>query len=253
MEPGQLCRGGRPGSRQRKRRGLDRNTRKPERFRAKHALGLDPGGDAGSRKETCQHRESGDQLPGKSPLPACGPTVFSLRQDPRKEATMVTVLENRIPPPIVMVVTGLAMWAVSWVTSTVHIPAGIRYGVVGVLLVFGVSVAGLAVSSFRRAGTTIKSGQDRQRLVAGDDRHLRVHTQSHVCRTDDAACHPRGAAVERLAAARPVVFRALYHALPDHSGRARDAGQVRFRIRRLQGSRPALALRTRRHGCGRSP
>ena len=68
---------------------------------------------------------------------------------------MVTVLENRIPPPIVMVVTGLAMWALSWVTSMVHIPAGIRYGVVGVLLVFGVSVAGLAVSSFRRAGTTI--------------------------------------------------------------------------------------------------
>lgn len=68
---------------------------------------------------------------------------------------MVTVLENRIPPPIVMVVTGLAMWALSWVTSTVHISAGIRCGVVGVLLVFGVSVAGLAVSSFRRAGTTI--------------------------------------------------------------------------------------------------
>ena len=159
---------------------------------------------------------------------------------------MVTVLENRIPPPIVMVVTGLAMWALSWVTPTVHIPAGIRYG------------RGRRAARLRRqrrrpgrflvpsGGHHDQSGQDRQRLVAGDDRHLRVHTQSHVCRTGDAACHPRGAAVERLAAARPVVFCALYHALPDHSGRARDAGQVRLRIRRLQGSRPALALRTRR-------
>ena len=68
---------------------------------------------------------------------------------------MVAVLENRIPPPIVMAVTGLAMWALSWVTPRVHIPTGIRYSVVGVLLVFGVTVAGLAFASFRRAGTTI--------------------------------------------------------------------------------------------------
>jgi protein-S-isoprenylcysteine O-methyltransferase Ste14 len=68
---------------------------------------------------------------------------------------MVAALENRIPPPIVMVVIGLAMWALSWVTPTVPISSGIRYGVVGVLLVFGISVAGLALSSFRRAGTTI--------------------------------------------------------------------------------------------------
>ena len=68
---------------------------------------------------------------------------------------MVTVLENRIPPPIVMVVTGLAMWAFSWATPSVHIPTGIRYGLAGVLLVVSVSVAGLAVSSFRRVGTTI--------------------------------------------------------------------------------------------------
>lgn len=68
---------------------------------------------------------------------------------------MVAVIENRIPPPIVMVVTGLAMWALSWVTPTVDIPDGIRYGLVGVLLVFGVSVDGLAFFSFRRALTTI--------------------------------------------------------------------------------------------------
>jgi protein-S-isoprenylcysteine O-methyltransferase Ste14 len=88
-------------------------------------------------------------------LPACGSLGFWLRDDPAKEATMVAVIENRIPPPIVMVVTGLAMWALSWVTPTVDIPAGVRYGLVGVLLVFGISIAGLALSSFRRAGTTI--------------------------------------------------------------------------------------------------
>jgi protein-S-isoprenylcysteine O-methyltransferase Ste14 len=68
---------------------------------------------------------------------------------------MVTALENRIPPPIVMGITGLAMWALSWVTPTVPVPDGIRYGAAGVLLVFGVSVAGWAISSFRRAGTTV--------------------------------------------------------------------------------------------------
>jgi protein-S-isoprenylcysteine O-methyltransferase Ste14 len=68
---------------------------------------------------------------------------------------MVTAIENRIPPPIVMIVTGLAMWALSWVTPTVHIPAGIRYGLVGVLLVVGIGVDGLAFFSFRRAATTI--------------------------------------------------------------------------------------------------
>jgi protein-S-isoprenylcysteine O-methyltransferase Ste14 len=66
---------------------------------------------------------------------------------------MVTAVENRIPPPIVMVVTGLAMWACSWVTPTIPISAGIRYGLVGVLLVVGVD--GLAFFSFRRAATTI--------------------------------------------------------------------------------------------------
>jgi protein-S-isoprenylcysteine O-methyltransferase Ste14 len=68
---------------------------------------------------------------------------------------MVTAIENRIPPPIVMVVTGLAMWAFSWVTPTIPIPAGIRYGLVGVLLALGVSVDGVAFFSFRRAATTI--------------------------------------------------------------------------------------------------
>ena len=68
---------------------------------------------------------------------------------------MVAALENRIPPPIVLAVTGLPMWALSWVTPRVHIPSGIRYGMVGVLLVVGVSIAGLAFASFRRAGTTI--------------------------------------------------------------------------------------------------
>jgi protein-S-isoprenylcysteine O-methyltransferase Ste14 len=68
---------------------------------------------------------------------------------------MLKALENRIPPPIVMAVTGLAMWALSWGTPAVHIPTGIRCGLAGMLLVVSVSVAGLAISSFRRLGTTI--------------------------------------------------------------------------------------------------
>jgi len=68
---------------------------------------------------------------------------------------MVTAIETRVPPPIVMLVTGLAMWALAWVTPTLPVSDGIRYGLAGVLLVFGIGVDGLAFLSFRQAGTTV--------------------------------------------------------------------------------------------------
>ncbi len=88
---------------------------------------------------------------GKARFAVFGPLAC---HDPGKDATIVKVLENRIPPPIIMVVTALAMWTLSWVTPTIPVPAAIRYGVAGVLFVIGVSAASLAFSSFRRAGTT---------------------------------------------------------------------------------------------------
>jgi len=68
---------------------------------------------------------------------------------------MTISLETRIPPPIVMIMTALAMWALSRVIPAVQAPDAVRYGIATVLLVFGGSVGGLAFSAFRRVGTTI--------------------------------------------------------------------------------------------------
>jgi protein-S-isoprenylcysteine O-methyltransferase Ste14 len=68
---------------------------------------------------------------------------------------MTISLETRIPPPIMMVLTALAMWALSRLLPTLQVPDAVRYGAAAVLLVFGGSVGGLAISTFRRVGTTI--------------------------------------------------------------------------------------------------
>ncbi len=68
---------------------------------------------------------------------------------------MMTAVENRIPPPVVMIVTGLAMWAVSRVIPPMPVPAVFRYSLVGALVVLAVGVDALAFFSFRRVGTTI--------------------------------------------------------------------------------------------------
>ena len=158
---------------------------------------------------------------------------------------MVVVIENRIPPPIVTVVTGLAMWALSWVTPTIHIPAGIRYGLVGALVVFGVSVDGLAFFSFRRARTTINP--------------VKIDNASSLVTTGIYAFtrNPMYLGLTTLLVTFAVllsnawlllgpVFFVLhttrFQIIPEEAG---DAGQVRFRVRRLQGSRPALGLRAR--------
>ena len=68
---------------------------------------------------------------------------------------LTTSLDNRVPPPIVTVAIGAAMWAASLVVPAVHLSPAIRYGFVFVLLIFGGFVGSRAFSAFRKAGTTI--------------------------------------------------------------------------------------------------
>lgn len=63
-------------------------------------------------------------------------------------------LENRIPPPLVMVLIGLAMWAFAGLPPA--LPGGwLRTLLAVVFLLGGVFVVGLGVAGFRAAGTTI--------------------------------------------------------------------------------------------------
>jgi protein-S-isoprenylcysteine O-methyltransferase Ste14 len=64
-------------------------------------------------------------------------------------------LDNRIPPPLVALITGLSMWAVDLVTPTIHIPNIVRFGLAGALFVGAAALGPFAVAAFRRADTTV--------------------------------------------------------------------------------------------------
>jgi protein-S-isoprenylcysteine O-methyltransferase Ste14 len=64
-------------------------------------------------------------------------------------------LENRIPPPLVCLLIGAAMWASTRAATTWEVVDAVRAGIAGTILVFGLAVAGLGLAAFRKAGTTI--------------------------------------------------------------------------------------------------
>jgi len=68
---------------------------------------------------------------------------------------MPTILDNRIPPPALAIVTGAIMGAASWVMPPVAVAAELRYGVAAVLLLLSGVVSAPAFTAFARAGTTI--------------------------------------------------------------------------------------------------
>lgn len=69
------------------------------------------------------------------------------------------VLENRIPPPVVTAIVGLAMWAISLVTEPLEIPATARYILAAAFFLLGGVFAVPAIIAFRRAETTINPVQ----------------------------------------------------------------------------------------------
>lgn len=64
-------------------------------------------------------------------------------------------LEHRIPPPLLIMLTGLAMGLAAHWNVPLPIPAWLRYGMAGVFLIGGGLIGPPAIRRFNRAGTTI--------------------------------------------------------------------------------------------------
>lgn len=77
-------------------------------------------------------------------------TLASLRPGPRPHP-----LELRIPPPIVGVVFGAAMWGVSRIGSITEVPALTRTALLAPLALLGVALGVSANIALRRARTTV--------------------------------------------------------------------------------------------------
>ncbi len=68
---------------------------------------------------------------------------------------MPSKLDNRVPPPLVTMLTGLAMWGTSFVVPTTRLPDIVRFGALGVVMVVGGVFGASAFRAFARAKTTI--------------------------------------------------------------------------------------------------
>jgi protein-S-isoprenylcysteine O-methyltransferase Ste14 len=64
-------------------------------------------------------------------------------------------LELKVPPPIVAVLVGAAMWVTAYLLPAVHRPSPTSFVIACVCAAFGVTIALLGVWAFRRAKTTV--------------------------------------------------------------------------------------------------
>ena len=64
-------------------------------------------------------------------------------------------LENKIPPPLVVVVLGAAMGGIAWFTSSFEIGVGLRFVAGGLVIALGAGIVILGATTFWRARTTI--------------------------------------------------------------------------------------------------
>ncbi len=77
----------------------------------------------------------------------------------KPESSMLSKLDNKVPPPIVVVFLGLGMWVLAQLTPTFTIAPHLRLFGVGIFIFLGLSIAGLGIIAFRRAKTTINPVQ----------------------------------------------------------------------------------------------
>ena len=68
---------------------------------------------------------------------------------------MAGPLDNRIPPPVMTVIIGIAMGAASRIVPPLQLPAGVRFGAVAVVMLMGGYFGGRAIFAFVKARTTI--------------------------------------------------------------------------------------------------
>jgi len=67
---------------------------------------------------------------------------------------MMRALEHRIPPPVVALVLGTVMWLGARKAPVLAVPAALRLGLAGTLILFGLVVDVSGFLAFRRARTT---------------------------------------------------------------------------------------------------
>ncbi len=63
-------------------------------------------------------------------------------------------LEHKIPPPLVFVLVGAAMWAVARMTGRIPMENGWRFAIAGAFVALAFLFAAAAIAAFRRAKTT---------------------------------------------------------------------------------------------------
>lgn len=80
---------------------------------------------------------------------------MSARGIGQQDDTLLSQLDNRIPPPVVTVLTGLAMGAASLVTPMLELPTVIRFSALGAVLLVGGVFGATAFIAFAKANTTI--------------------------------------------------------------------------------------------------
>src|SRR5689334_4253643 len=68
---------------------------------------------------------------------------------------MIRALELRIPPPVVALLAGAAMWGIALVTPRMDIPDFVRVAAGITLAIAGIATAVSGVIAFRRASTTV--------------------------------------------------------------------------------------------------
>lgn len=67
----------------------------------------------------------------------------------------MSTLELKIPPPVVALILGIAMWAISRLTPAIDIPSPGRVGLALALALLGGGISFAGVGAFRRARTTV--------------------------------------------------------------------------------------------------
>lgn len=76
--------------------------------------------------------------------------------NPSHETTSaLRILEHKIPPPILVIMIGLAMWAASRLVPAIVISRDLRLLLAGIFGLLGFSLLGLGLLAFNKAKTTI--------------------------------------------------------------------------------------------------
>ncbi len=89
----------------------------------------------------------------RTPLGAHGEHVRAI--EPYEDPLPMKALENRVPPPVVVVIIGGVMWLIARVTPKVILPGALRLWLVAGLVGFGLVMGGAGFRAFARARTTI--------------------------------------------------------------------------------------------------